>query len=154
VQHPKDIGDRSTLAIVLALNSRGFATYMPFGQNTRCDLILDDGAQLSRVQCKTGRLRNGSVLFKTCSTYAHHRHPKIASRTYEGEIDKFAVFCPELGSVYLIPIADVPATSKAALRVDAARNGQRRGIRPAAAYEVARVALRLTRREPDAPAGA
>ena len=154
VHHPKDIGDRSTLAIALALNSRGFATYLPFGENTRCDLIVDYGHRLSRVQCKTGRLLNGSVEFRTASSYLHHPNPKIRSRSYRGEIDEFGVFCPQLGSVYIVPIEQVPDTM-AMLRVDPPRNGQAERIRPAADYEIARVDLQLTaRREPAGPAGA
>jgi hypothetical protein len=60
MEHPKDIGDRSTLAIMLALRELGYAVYVPFGENTRCDLVIDDGLRLFRVQCKTGRLRNGA----------------------------------------------------------------------------------------------
>jgi hypothetical protein len=77
---PKDVGDRSTLAVMLALSAAGYAVYLPFGENTRCDLIIDDGATLARVQCKTGRLRNGAVTFKTCSSYMHHPHPKMRAR--------------------------------------------------------------------------
>jgi hypothetical protein len=66
VRHPKDVGDRSTLAIMAALQACGYAVLMPFGENTRYDLVIDSGARLSRVQCKTGRLRNGSVIFNTC----------------------------------------------------------------------------------------
>jgi hypothetical protein len=139
VRHPKDIGDRSTLAIIFALQTHGFATYLPFGENTRCDLIADFGGRLSRVQCKTGRLRGGSVLFATCSTYGHHANPKVVRRTYEGEIDEFAVFCPELGSVYLVPIADVQVRKQAMLRVDPPKNRQSARIRWAANYEIARV---------------
>ena len=136
MHHPKDVGDRTTLAIAFALNSRGYATYLPFGENTRCDLIVDYGARLSRVQCKTGRLLKGSVEFRTASTYLHHRNPKLRSRSYRREIDQFGVFCPQLG------------------RVDAPRNGQTEGIRRAADYEIARVDLQLTTREPGATAGA
>jgi len=141
MQHPKAIGDRTTMAIMLALHAQGWTTYVPFGENTRCDLVVDYGRRLSRVQCKTGRLRNGGVMFPTCSTYAHHGNPKQTRRTYEGEVDEFAVFCPELGSVYLIPIDDVPVTSRATLRIERTRNGQSRRIRPAAAYEIARLDL-------------
>jgi len=72
VRHPKQIGDRSTLAIMLALQSSGWAVMLPFGENTRYDLIVDYGSRLSRVQCKTGRLREGCVVFATVSTYGHH----------------------------------------------------------------------------------
>jgi hypothetical protein len=141
MQHPKSVGDRSTPAILMALHKEDCGIYLPFGENTRCDLVVDAGGRLSRVQCKTGRLRNGSVRFATCRTYGHHRSPKATPRSYEGEIDEFAVFCPELGSVYLVPIGDVPARSQAALRITPTRNSQVRGIRPAAAYEIARVDL-------------
>jgi PD-(D/E)XK endonuclease len=57
MEHPKAIGDRSTLAIMLALRGAGFALYAPFGENTRCDLIVDDGMRLSR--CK-GRATHAS----------------------------------------------------------------------------------------------
>jgi hypothetical protein len=141
MEHPKAVGDRSTLAIMLALREAGFALYLPFGENTRCDLIVEDGPRLSRVQCKTGRLRDGAVRFATCSNYAHHPNPKLTSRGYQGEIDLFAVYCPQTGGVYVVPIEDVPLKRSAALRVHPARNSQRRGIRPAERYEIGRVPI-------------
>jgi hypothetical protein len=139
VQHPKDIGDRSTMAIIFALRHEGYPVFLPFGENTRYDIVIDTGAQLRRVQCKTGRLRAGAVVFRTCSTYGHHPNPKVVRRDYEGQIDDFAVYCPELGSVYLIPIEDVPTRTSAMLRVNPPRNGQLKRIRLAAAYEVAKI---------------
>ena len=141
MRHPKDVGDRSTLAIMAALQACGYAVLMPSGENTRYDLVIDSGARLSRVQCKTGRLRNGSVIFNTCSSYAHHPNPGVTKRTYVGDIDEFAVFCPDTCGVYLLPIDDVQATRRAALRVDPCRNGQRKRVRLAAAYQIARVEI-------------
>jgi len=139
VDHPKAIGDRSTLAAMLALHSIGYGVFVPFGENTRCDLVFDDGFRLARVQCKTGRLRQGAVRFSAASTYLHHRRPTAARRDYHGEVDYFAVYCPETGGVYLVPIADLAVKVQAALRVDVARNGQQRRIRHASKYEIARV---------------
>jgi hypothetical protein len=139
VEHPKDIGDRSTLAIIFALRLRGYSVFVPFGENTRIDLIVERGSRLSRVQCKTGRLRNGAIVFNTCSTYAHHPNPKITKRGYAGEIDEFAVFCPETGGVYCIPIEDMPTKEHGRLRVTGARNNQSKGIRFAAPYEIAKL---------------
>jgi hypothetical protein len=144
MEHPKAIGDRSQLAIMFALRDVGLGVYLPFGENTRCDLIIDDGVGLSRVQCKTGRLRLGAIRFAVCSCYGHHRNPGPSRRTYEGQIEFFAVYCPETEGVYLVPIDDVPLKSEAALRVEPSRNGQRRKIRPAAEYEIAKVAVRAT----------
>jgi hypothetical protein len=139
VQHPKDIGDRSTLAIMFALHTQGNAVLVPFGENTRYDLVVDNGSSLRRVQCKTGRLRNGAVLFATCSCYGHHGSTANPRRDYQGEVDDFAVFCPELGSVYLIPIEDIPVRNLGTLRVDPPANGQVKNVRFAATYEIARI---------------
>jgi PD-(D/E)XK endonuclease len=141
VAHPKDVGDRSTLAIILALHARGCTTFLPFGENTRADLIADYGDRLARIQCKTGRLLNGAVEFRTASTYLHHPNPKLRTRSYHGQIDEFGVFCPESGSVYVVPIADLPNRTMAMLRVEPPRNHQVQGIRLAATYEIARIAL-------------
>ncbi len=141
MEHPKDIGDRSTLAIISVFREVGYGIYLPFGENTRCGLILERAGQLDRVQCKTGRLRQGAIVFAVCSCYGHHRNPLTASRDYHGQIDLFAVYCRETGGVYLIPIDDVPTKSAAYLRVDAPRNNQRDRIRFAADYEIGRVAI-------------
>jgi hypothetical protein len=139
--HPKEVGDRSTLAIVHALRLCGYETFLPFGENTRCDLVIDDHVRLRRVQCKTGRLRNGAIVFNTASTCGHHRNPTAVRRDYREDVDCFAVFCPDTGSVYLIPIEDLEPRTTALLRVDPARNGQKRGIRLASRYELARVTI-------------
>jgi PD-(D/E)XK endonuclease len=137
MEHPKAIGDRTTLAIMLALRQAGYLLLVPFGENSRYDLVIDDGLRLARVQCKTGRLRSGAVLFNTCSSYAHHPNPKLRRRDYSGEIDFFGVYCAETGGVYLVPIEDASLRSRGALRVVPARNRQTRGIRLAASYEIA-----------------
>jgi hypothetical protein len=143
MEHPKVIGDRTTLAVMAALRLTGFTLLLPFGENTRYDLVIDDGISLARVQCKTGRLRKGAVRFKACSSYAHHRR-KDGSRTrpYDGEVDFFAIHCPETDGVYLVPIGDLPVKYQGALRVEKPRNAQRRRIRSAAKYEIGIVAVR------------
>jgi hypothetical protein len=149
VEHPKDIGDRSTLAVMAAVQRLGFGIYMPFGENTRCDLIMESQAALVRIQCKTGRLRGGAIRFAACSSYGHHRNPGTARRDYRGQVDYFAVYCPETTGVYLIPVDEAPRTG-AHLRIDPTRNNQRRGVRFAADYEIARVTTEGLR----APSGA
>jgi PD-(D/E)XK endonuclease len=139
MEHPKDVGDRSTLAVMLALREEGFAIAIPFGENVRYDLVIDDDTRLARVQCKTGRLQNGAIRFMTSSSYAHHKSPKERSRHYFGQIDCFGVYCPETRGVYLIPIEAVPTTARASLRVDVPRNGQRKRIRLASDYQIGTV---------------
>jgi hypothetical protein len=151
VEHPKEIGDRTALAVMFALREIGYELSVPFGENTRYDLVIDDGERLARVQCKTGRIRNGAVVFKTCSSYAHHPNPRKRFRQYEDEIDFYGVYCRDNGCVYLVPIADVLNRSQALLRVEPARNFQEKRVRQAARYEIARVPLATA--EPGARAG-
>jgi hypothetical protein len=76
------------------------------------------------------------VQFATASTYGHLPSPRETRRDYAGQIDQFAVYCPDTEGVYLIPIADVRARCSAHLRVDPPRNAQRLGIRLASKYLV------------------
>jgi len=140
MEHPKDIGDRTTLAVMLALRV-GFAVLVPFGENTRYDLVIDDGARMLRVQCKTGRLRKGAVLWSMCSNYGHQKNPRVVHRDYQGEVDYFGVFCPETQGVYLIPIADVPMRRQGSLRATPPKNNQQKFIRGARQYEIGRVGI-------------
>jgi hypothetical protein len=139
------------LAIMYVLRAAGYELFVPFGENTRCDLIVDDGACLLKVQCKTGRLRKGAIIFNVCSSYAHHRSPAVAQKDYHGEVDAFGVYCHETRSVYLVPIDEV-GRRLASLRVEPPKNSQRQRIRRAADYEVG-VAPPLTERPRD-PFGA
>jgi hypothetical protein len=87
-EHPKRIGDRSTLAIMLALQDVGFELLLPFGENTRYDLVIDiDSQLLSPVQDRPPQERGGLLL--ACSTYGHHRNPATARRTYANQVDLF-----------------------------------------------------------------
>jgi PD-(D/E)XK endonuclease len=126
---------------MLALQDAGNRVLVPFGENTRYDLVIERAGKFSRVQCKTGRLLKGAVCFRTSSSYFHHPNPKIYVRDYKGQVDLFAVFCPETGAVYLVPIEDVPPMNQASLRVEPARNNQRSGVRLGTDYQIARVAI-------------
>jgi hypothetical protein len=136
MEHPKAIGDRSTLAIMVALQAAEIPFFLPFGENTRCDLVIDYEGRLGRVQCKTGRLRDGAVRFRACSSYAHHPNPKVLRRDYLADVDYFGVYCRETGGVYLVPIGVAQLRREGALRVAPTRNEQRRNIRWAEPFEI------------------
>jgi hypothetical protein len=56
-------------------------------------------------------------------------------RSYVGEVDFFAVYCPENAGVYLIPVDDVSPNINY-LRVDPSRNNQSKRVRWARDYEL------------------
>ena len=87
MDHPKEIGDRTTLAVMLALRTLGYSFSVPFGENTRYDLIVEADGEIQRVQCKTGWLRKGAIEFPTSSSYYHHPNEKPTQRHYRGQVD-------------------------------------------------------------------
>lgn len=117
--------------IACELVARGYRVLMPFGFNHRYDLVLDWGGVFARVQCKTGRLGNGVILFPTRSTRANMR--SVTTKTYTGEIDLFMIYCRETGGIYAVPIEDATGGH---LRVDPPENGQARRVRWASDYEL------------------
>ena len=104
-KNPKTTGEL-TEAICLAIFIRGGETVLlPFGDNQRYDMVLDRDNEFIRVQCKTGRLRNGAVEAATCSSYAHRGK---GSKDYTGDADWFAIWCPDTDKVYVIPVSEAP----------------------------------------------
>lgn len=134
--NPKIIGDR-TCAMVLARLLLIYETVLlPFGENQRYDLVVDTESEFLRIQCKTGRLRDGTVRFSTCSSTVHHPRPDSRRRLhYRGQADVFGIYCPETDGVYLVPVEDVPERH-GSLRVEETRNNQRSKIRWARNYEL------------------
>jgi hypothetical protein len=131
--HPVDVGQRTEAAILSELVRRGYSVLLPFGVNQRYDLVLDLDGKFVRAQCKTGRIRNGAVIFSTKSVQSNTRRAVI--RDYSGDADVFLVYCPSTGHVYCVPVEEAP-TSYMYLRVEATRNGQEHLVRWASNYEL------------------
>ena len=124
--HPVDVGQGSEAAVLAAFVKHGYRVLTPYGVNHRYDFALDLGDRFLRVQCKTGRLRDGVVLFaaESIRVNAHGMH----RRTYAGEIDLFAVYCPDTDRVYAVPVEEAASTT-GTLRISPSANGQARRIR-------------------------
>ena len=127
-------GDLSEFEIATALMRAGKRVLRPLSAGLRYDLAIDGGdGTVVRVQCKTGVLKNGVISFRVCNADA--RRPRGVP--YQGQIEAFGVYCPQNGRTYLIPMNAVVANSSTAkLRLEPARNGQKRGVRFAEVFEV------------------
>lgn len=123
---PGRVGERSEAAVLAALTAAGKEVLIPFGQR-RYDLAYEEGGRLLKVQCKSGREKNGAIIFRT------HSEGRGATGDYRRDADLFGVFCHERGEIYLVPVADVPR-SAAHLRLSRARNEQIEGVRWASDY--------------------
>ncbi len=103
--------------------------FLPFGDGHKYDLIIDDGRRVQRVQCKTGRVKGGSLMF---NGYSFSGNGKV-KHGYRGLADLFAILNPQTNQVFLVPVEEVGCTD-VCLRLQPTLSGQSKGIRWAAAY--------------------
>lgn len=99
----KSIGERSEGMILAIFLRAGKVVLQPFGDNQRYDLVVDEVGKFIRIQCKTARIKNGCIMFDTCSSSFHRGGKK---RGYLGEAEIFAVYSPDLDQVFVIPVKD------------------------------------------------
>lgn len=138
---PKKIGDRTFARFMAECVMCDWQVLVPFGDCDRYDCIIDrnDGEGFKKVQVKTGRYKNGSVQFPTCSTNHYVRegeviHNKQISYIKE-DVDFFGVFCFKLNKCYLVPIEDTGERS-CFLRVVKSKNNQEKNVKYASGYEI------------------
>ncbi|MHB8692803.1 MAG: group I intron-associated PD-(D/E)XK endonuclease [Solirubrobacteraceae bacterium] len=141
-------GNAAEAAVLNALIQADVGVLIPFGGGFPFDLGVLSPAEgeVLRVQVKSGRIRNGCVLFNTCST-DHGR----GRQDYRGRADLIAVHVPDASEIYLVPVDDCPSFT-AVLRLNAPRNNQRMGIRFAEDYTLD-VWLRSARGSPGTDRG-
>jgi hypothetical protein len=127
--------------IVAAAVELGIGVARPL-DDERYDLILDLRPGLARVQCKFAR-RIADVICLRLYTTRRGRKGMINRRYESGEIDAFAVYCPELDLCCLLPAADFVMFRQVHLRVAPSRNNQMSGVRWARDYECGATLSRL-----------
>lgn len=94
-------GDATEAVVIAELKRRNIAVSIPFGDNERYDVVVatpDD--RLLRVQIKTGWVRDGRIEFHGKSQ--HTNSTGNTYTTYEGDVDYFIVYSPDLDAMYLI----------------------------------------------------
>jgi hypothetical protein len=136
-QNHKAIGERSEAIIMAKLLEVGYGVLMPFGDNRRYDLVIEDADEkFWRVQCKTGWMdeEKSVIKFATASSYNHTMRNK-GWKDYRGQCEYFAVYCAETKGVYLVPVDQVGVTL-AMLRLVPTANKQVKGVRWAKDYEL------------------
>ncbi|WP_255198622.1 group I intron-associated PD-(D/E)XK endonuclease [Halorarius litoreus] len=113
----KDRGDETEAKVLSTLLAAGYSVSVPFGDNDKYDLIVDDYGELHRVQCKTAWQNKAETIrfnthSQTTNDGAYHE------QTYEDAIDAFVVRYPDTESLYWIDVAEA-TTQKMELRFEA-----------------------------------
>jgi hypothetical protein len=116
----REKGNLTEAKILAALVAAGYLVSVPFGTGHKYDFVIDDSVSLRRVQCKTGRVKQGVLHFNSYSQSGNG----AAKQGYHGLADLFAVLNPEAGQVYLVPVESFGAAG-VSLRLASTLNGQR-----------------------------
>jgi hypothetical protein len=93
-------GDYTEAVVVAELKRRDVPVSLPFGDNERYDLVLEDEGRFVSAQVKTGRLSDGTITFHGKSAHTNSRGNVY--KPYHGDVDVFLVFCHELSRLYLV----------------------------------------------------
>lgn len=88
-----------------ALAAKGYTVLLPIGDGHRYDLVLDTPEGFKRVQCKTAFVSKDGANLRY-KAYSQSFDRKSTYRYTAEEADLFAVYCPKLDTVYLVPHAD------------------------------------------------
>jgi PD-(D/E)XK endonuclease len=132
-------GNAAEAAVLNAFIRAGLMVYLPFGDGSPYDLLVDSGHALIKVQVKCGRIRDECIAFNSCGT--DHGRGRMS---YEGRADVFGVHAPQIDRVFIVPVEGC-ARFQARLRLTPPRNNQQRRIRFASDYAVESWAASLTR---------
>jgi hypothetical protein len=118
-------GNISESKVLAAYSEAGFLVALPFGSGAPYDVMVDLGHRVLKIQVKTGRLRNGCVLFPTQRLVGHRG---IQRRKYRpDEFDLFAVYCPDNKEIYVLPL--LSELTEGRLRTCETRNKQKQHVR-------------------------
>lgn len=125
----REKGNLSEAKILAAFVAAGYLLSVPFGSGHKYDLIVDDSTCLFRVQCKTGRVKDGVLLFNAYSQSGNGS----SKMSYRGLADLFAVLNPDNDQIYLVPVGEVGET-EVSLRLAPTVNKQAQRVRWAEFY--------------------
>lgn len=102
----KQKGDVTEAKTLSKLVSLGYNPLLPFSENSRYDIAVDEDGELIRLQCKTAWRKDDKVLFNCCDI--RHTGGNSGRVGYDSsEIDGFAVLTPDEDLLW-IPISDAP----------------------------------------------
>ncbi len=126
------IGDISEARILIRFMELRIPVLLPWNNGLRYDMIIELDGKFKRIQIKTGQFKDGIVSFVPASLDSTTRNSQIP---YYGQIDYFAVYCPQNNGYYLIPVDHAPS-NRCHMRVEPPKNNQMKNIRWARDYEL------------------
>lgn len=108
---------------------RGWNVFLPYGEDTPVDLLIQKDNQYQRIQIKATRPKTG-VLFCRLKSSNNWQVKKYTDK----EIDAFGIYDGENKQGYLLPISKVSGMTEVRIRFEKAKNNQEKKVRYAKEY--------------------
>lgn len=131
--NPKQVGAVTEARVFAALVPEFDSVLLPFGDNSRYDLVVEHAGTFLRIQCKTARQMGGGIVFPTTSSQAHRGKGK---QGYVGQADYFGVASATDPRVFLVPVPHKGHIRDMTLRLVPTLSGRVKGCNFAEDYDV------------------
>lgn len=126
-----DIGNEAEGVVLGHYIKAGLRVCVPFGTGAPYDLVVDTGTRIVKVQVKTATFGKGCI---QCKTRRRNASYDRTMRRYEkGEVDYFAIYCPQLNKLYGMSFEEA-ARGSVSLRKEPTLNKQEKFVRWAKDY--------------------
>jgi hypothetical protein len=123
------------LKVACDLIGRGYKIALPYGEDWDFDLIVCRSGVLERVQVKHCVAKAGVITVRCTSHSLTNGKVRATKRYTPKTIDWLAAYDPSSDGCYYIPAVELAdGRSTISLRLTAALNNQKHGIRMAVAY--------------------
>lgn len=99
----------------------GYIVSVPYGNNSRYDLLVDNGTTIWKIQCKTAKLNeNGSYTIQTCNKVSTTTQRRVKHYTKD-EIDFIASVIQN--QLVIIPVELIEKTASKIFRTELPKYG-------------------------------
>ena len=121
--HKKTKGSIAELAVAARLMRDGWRVLLPYGENTRYDLVAERKGRFVRIQVKYVTPKEGKLTVNCRSSNNWSVLPYTAA-----EIDAIAVYEAGSGAIYYVPVGDI-RQNEMILRLAPTKNRQKINVR-------------------------
>ena len=127
--HKKQLAKEGELRFASEFIRKGWNIFLPYGEDSPIDLLIEKDGSYKRIQVKTTKPINGVIhcRLKSSNNWQVKKYSK-------DDIDYFGIYDYENKKGYLIPIEKVAGMTEISLRIEKTKNNQKEGIRSAEEY--------------------
>ncbi|MFH1391211.1 MAG: group I intron-associated PD-(D/E)XK endonuclease [Candidatus Diapherotrites archaeon] len=119
----KQLAKEGELRFAAEFIRKDWNIFLPFGEDTPIDLLLEKEGKFKRIQIKSTKPRRG-VLFCRLKSSNNWQVKKYSKK----EIDSFGIYDAQNKQGYLLPIEKVEGMTEVTIRLEKTKNNQQKNI--------------------------